>query len=166
MVPFKLCFITKYLWFSLRNNNIGSKGAKFLAEALKMNQALVSLKWAQLFFFLHSPSIAQFNTTILASLQSNGIEEAGAEALAEVLQCNRKLVTLKWADFLVPFSWFHSCITTVFKKKICHPQYAEEHSRCWRSQKDCRCTEDKQDSHRVDVIYLFFKIDCLSRSSS
>lgn len=32
------------LLFSLRNNNIGSKGAKFLAEALKMNQVLISLK--------------------------------------------------------------------------------------------------------------------------
>lgn len=32
------------LQFSLRNNNIGYKGAKFLGEALKMNQVLVSIK--------------------------------------------------------------------------------------------------------------------------
>lgn len=44
VAPPKLCFTTKYLLFSLRSNNIGSKGAKYLAEALKMNQALVSLK--------------------------------------------------------------------------------------------------------------------------
>lgn len=115
MASFKLCFLTKYFWFSLRNNNIGSKGAKFLAEALKMNQALVSLKWAQWNYFLHLPSNAEFNTKTLASLQSNGIEEAGAEALAEVLQCNRKLVTLKWADLYLPFSWFLSCIITVIR---------------------------------------------------
>lgn len=36
-----------------------------------------------------------FNSETLASLQSNGIEEAGAQALAEVLQYNRKLVILK-----------------------------------------------------------------------
>lgn len=31
----------------------------------------------------------------LISFQNNSIEEEGAQALAEVLQCNRKLVTLK-----------------------------------------------------------------------
>lgn len=36
--------LTSCLSFSLRNNNIGSKGARFLAEALKMNQVLVSIK--------------------------------------------------------------------------------------------------------------------------
>lgn len=35
--------------FSLRNNNIGSKGARFLSEALKMNQVLVSVKWVSIF---------------------------------------------------------------------------------------------------------------------
>ena len=35
------------LWMfllSLRSNNIGAKGARFLADALKMNQVLVSIK--------------------------------------------------------------------------------------------------------------------------
>ncbi|MEQ2215668.1 hypothetical protein XENOCAPTIV_004123 [Xenoophorus captivus] len=53
------------------NNSIGSKGAKFLAEALKMNQALISINF-----------------------QNNSIAEEGAQAIAEVLQCNRKLVSL------------------------------------------------------------------------
>lgn len=35
--------------FSLRNNNIGSKGARFMSEALKMNQVLVSVKWVSIF---------------------------------------------------------------------------------------------------------------------
>lgn len=90
---------------SLRNNNIGSKGARFLAEALKMNQVLVSVKWVHVFILLHiSAHVQRYlktdrncqNDTWVSSFQSNNIEEEGAQALAEVLQCNRKLVSLKW----------------------------------------------------------------------
>lgn len=92
--------------FSLRNNNIGSKGAKFLAEALKMNQVLTSIKLSiialQLNWHTQNSSLftlvgvfAQF-PRLLISFQNNAIEEEGAQSLAEVLQCNRKLVSLKW----------------------------------------------------------------------
>ncbi|KAJ3608436.1 hypothetical protein NHX12_025483 [Muraenolepis orangiensis] len=56
---------------SLRSNNIGPKGACFLAEALKMNQVLVSINF-----------------------QNNSIKEDGVQALADVLRINRKLVSL------------------------------------------------------------------------
>nr|XP_014347242.1 PREDICTED: protein NLRC3 [Latimeria chalumnae] len=56
---------------SLRNNGIGPRGAKALSDALKMNQALVSL-----------------------NLQNNQIGEEGAKCVADFLQVNRRLTTL------------------------------------------------------------------------
>lgn len=52
--------------------------------------------------FIHTVILQNVSVTLsvgvivqFPSFQNNAIEEEGAQALAEVLQCNRKLVSLK-----------------------------------------------------------------------
>ena len=82
---------------SLQTNQVGKDGADALAEALKMNTALQTLKYAASPSFSCCQQPLTLNLTVVCSLFNNSVGPEGAESLGEALKTNSTLKELKYA---------------------------------------------------------------------
>ena len=82
---------------SLQRNIVGKGGAEALAEALKMNTTLQTLKYAAPHPCPCCQQPLTLNLTVVFSLFNNLVGPEGAESLGEALKTNSTLKELKYA---------------------------------------------------------------------